>query len=206
MRRHIRLCLLLLVALLAACAAPSGSGDEGVQVGMRLPDARFTTFGGDEVSVHEMRGSPVVINFWATWCGPCKEEIPMLQEAYDATQRTGFQLLAVTDELPSQVRGFVAENSMSFPILFDEGGRAGSRYRVQGIPTTFFLDSEGVIVARHTGALDAILLADYLALIMEQPVPADDAPAQPVPTMPPPAPPSTGDDTTGHGPRPAGPS
>ncbi|NJN15246.1 MAG: TlpA family protein disulfide reductase [Oscillochloris sp.] len=187
MRRLTAYCLFVAVIMLAGCAPRNA--DEGVQVGQILPNAELTTFAGEKVNVHDLRGQPVVINFWATWCEPCKEEIPMLQAAYENTSRTGFQLLAVTNESRSTVEEFVGSFGMSFPVVFDPGGRAGNRYRVQAIPTTFFLDSEGRILARHMGALDAQTLAGYLSRIMaapDQPAPndtpaPDDAPVKPEP-------------------------
>jgi len=179
--------LVLAVALLAGCGA-RGAEDEGIQEGQRLPDAEFVTFAGETISIHELRGRPLVINFWATWCGPCKEEIPMLQQAYERSNRTNFQLIAVTDELQTTVRQFMAQGGMTFPVVFDQGGRAGSRYRVQAIPTTIFVDSEGVVVARHVGGLSAADIAEYLGRFAPaQPAPTSapagpTAPAQPAPT------------------------
>lgn len=203
MRRLTLLSLLLIVALVGCGPAANTGADgvtEGIQEGMRLPDAEFTTFAGEKVRVHELQGRPVVINFWATWCGPCREEIPMLQQAYEATDRTGFHLLAVTDEVSTDVRAFMQENRMTFPVVFDRNGRAGSRYQVQGIPTTFFLNSQGIVVARHTGALDADLIAYYLAQIMGQPAPTIAPPGPTGAPLPAPAPttqPLPGGDTSG---------
>jgi peroxiredoxin len=185
MRRSITVLLLIAVAL-AGCGERTDAGGNpvGVQVGQALPDAELVTFAGETIRLHELRGRPVVLNFWATWCGPCKVEIPMLQAAYNATNRTGFQLLAVTDESQAVVREFIAAEQMSFPVLFDVGGRAASRYRVQAIPTTLFIDADGVIAVRHTGVLTAEMIQTYLQQIM----PATPAPADPAPDAPPPAP------------------
>lgn len=204
MHRLTLLSLLLLIVVLAGCGPAGNTGAdgiaEGVQPGMRLPDAEFTTFADEKVRVHELQGRPVVINFWATWCGPCREEIPMLQQAYEATDRTGFHLLAVTNEVSTEVRAFMQENRMTFPVLFDRNGRAGLRYQVQGIPTTFFLNSEGVVVARHTGSLDADLIDYYLAQIMGRPAPTTPPPGPtgaPLPAPAPTTPPLPGGDTSG---------
>lgn len=192
MRRSSGLWLLIIALVLAGCGARTDAN--GVPLGTRegeaLPDAEFTTFAGEKVRLHELRGRPVVLNFWATWCGPCKVEIPMLQAAYNATDRTGFHLLAVTDEGQGVVRDFIAAEQMSFPVLFDVGGRAGSRYGIQAIPTTIFIDANGVVAARHTGVLTAEMIQAYLEAIMAAPPaapPADEAPAPDAPA-PDPAP------------------
>jgi peroxiredoxin len=194
MRRNVGLWLLIAALALAGCGATRTDANGvpmGMQVGQALPDAEFTTFAGEKVRLHELRGRPVVLNFWATWCGPCKAEIPMLQAAYAATDRTGFHLLAVTEERESVVRDFIAAEGMVFPVLFDVGGRALARYGVQAIPTTIFIDADGVIAARHTGVLTSELIQAYLAQIMIAPAdapPANPAPAQPIPDAPAPAP------------------
>ncbi len=181
MRRYTGFWLLIVAVALSGCGARTDANgvQVGVEVGQALPDAEFTTFAGAKVHLHELRGQPVVLNFWATWCGPCKVEIPMLQAAYAATDRTGFQLLAVTDEGQGVVRDFIAAESMAFPVLFDVGGRAGSRYRIQAIPTTIFIAADGVIVARHTGVLTSDMIETYLAQIM--PAPTEAPPADPTP-------------------------
>jgi peroxiredoxin len=194
--RHTLLVGIVIVALvLAGCGGRTDATGNavGVQAGQSLPNAEFVTFAGEKINLHDLRGRPVVLNFWATWCGPCKVEIPMLQAAYNATDRTGFQLLAVTEESERVVREFIAAEAMSFPVLFDVGGRASSRYQVQAIPTTFFIDANGVVAVRHTGVLTATMIDAYLAQIMAAPSPAPNppAPTQPDPPAPAPTRPST---------------
>jgi len=177
------LALVIGAALLAGCGTSGGDGvKSGVQEGMRLPDAEFTRLEGDKMKVSDLRGMPTVINFWATWCGPCKEEIPLLQDAYGADKGTGFQIIAVTDENKGDVSAFVEDSSMSLPIVLDPGGLVGQRYRVQGIPTTFFLNSEGVIVIRHTGALTPGTLQVFLEQIMGGDAAPGGVPDRPAPT------------------------
>ncbi|MBX0326844.1 TlpA family protein disulfide reductase [Oscillochloris sp. ZM17-4] len=171
MGRHLMLALIIGAAMLSGCGG-GGGGDSvqsGVQEGMRLPDAEFTRLEGGKVKVSDLRGRPAVINFWATWCGPCKEEIPLLQQAYGADEGAGFQLIAVTEESRGEVSTFVEGSAMSLPVVLDPGGRAGQRYRIQGIPTTFFLNSEGVIVIRHTGSLTPGTLQVFLELKARSP-------------------------------------
>jgi thiol-disulfide isomerase/thioredoxin len=205
MRLHLMLVLVLGAAMLYGCG-PAGDGAQtGAQEGQRLPDAEFTRLEGGNVKVSDLRGKPAVINFWATWCGPCKEEIPLLQQAYGDGGDGGFQIIAVTDEAKGAVSTWVEDNSMRLPVVLDPGGRASQRYRIQGIPTTFFLNSDGVVVIRHIGALTPGTLQVFLEQITGDGPAPTGSPAQPAPTGAPtvpaatPAPPpSTGGDDVGR--------
>ncbi|NTU77878.1 MAG: TlpA family protein disulfide reductase [Chloroflexales bacterium] len=198
MRRPSALYLLVILTLLASCGA-GGDPDEGLSIGRRLPDADLRALDGATLRVHDLRGQPAVLNFWATWCGPCREEIPNLEQASAAYQGQGVRFLAITDELRPEVRSFMSDIDMSLPVYFDNGGRAGKRYQVQSIPTTFFLDSEGYIIARHSGALSAAQLTRYLERLLQD-TPEVEPPAQPdapgpLPTAP--MQPAPGDDDVG---------
>ncbi|MGQ9928155.1 MAG: TlpA family protein disulfide reductase [Chloroflexaceae bacterium] len=167
MRPAVIVALILLVAaiLVAGCGREAGDAARGVTIGQPLPSAEFTTGRGERVNVADLRGNPAVINFWATWCAPCREEIPVLQAAHAEHGQRGVAFLAVTDELPTIVRPFMEEINMTLPVWYDPGGRAGQRYAIQSIPTTFFLDADGRLVARHTGALTRRQLEAYLQQI-----------------------------------------
>jgi thiol-disulfide isomerase/thioredoxin len=206
MRRYLMIVLALVLgaAIVSGCGLAGDGTQSGAQEGQRLPDAEFTRLDGSKVRVSDLRGKPAVINFWATWCGPCKEEIPLLQKAYGADGGAGFQLIAVTDEARGAVSSWVEDNSMRLPVALDPGGQASQRYRIQGIPTTFFLNSEGMVVIRHIGALTPGTLKVFLEQIAGESPSPTRAPAQPAPTGAParpttaPAPPSPGDDTVGR--------
>jgi peroxiredoxin len=157
---------------------------EGIEKGNRLPDVELTTLGGETIRVGELRGQPLVVNFWATWCGPCAEEIPMLEQAYKANSEAGLRLLAITDESPDAVAPFMQVHEMSFPVLLDKGKAANNKYRVQAIPTTFFVDRSGVIVERHLGALGENLLNVYLEKILRSEAGPTPAPAEPTSAPP----------------------
>ena len=122
------------------------------RVAKLAPDFTFTTLAGKAITLSELRGRPVVINFWASWCPPCRRELPALEKVYRQYSAQGLQLLgvAVGDEEPA-VRRLVQEMRLSYPIgLSDE---AGSNYAVSAIPHTFFLDRQGKIVAQRVGGL-----------------------------------------------------
>jgi peroxiredoxin len=171
------LALALIAAMLSGCGQIGDGVRSGTQEGMRLPDAQFARLDGSTVKVSDLRGRPAVINFWATWCGPCKEELPLLQQAYGTGQGTGFQMIAITDESKGDVSTWVESNNMRLPVALDPGGQASGRYHIQGIPTTFFLNSDGVIIIRHTGALTPGTLQVFLEQIMGKDAQPTDAPA-----------------------------
>ena len=118
----------------------------GLDVGDRAPDFELTTLKGDVVSLSDYEGSPVMINFWATWCPPCREEMPDMEKFY---QETEIEILAVnlldTERTIDDVEQFVEEYGLTFPILLDESIEVAMIYGIQSIPTSYMIDSEGII-------------------------------------------------------------
>jgi len=118
------------------------------QEGFNAPEFRLETLSGDEISLADLHGSPVVVNFWASWCPPCRSEMPAIQNVYTKYKPQGLRVLAVNlthqDRLP-EVSAFVQENKLTFPILLDQDGRVSSRYQTHSLPTTFFIDGNGII-------------------------------------------------------------
>lgn len=126
----------------------------GLEIGNIAPDFQLTTLDGEEVSLSDYRGKRVLINFWATWCPPCRAEMPDMEEFY---LNNDVIVLAVnlTDAEPSvqQVQDFVDEFYLSFPILLDETISVATTYEIHPIPTSFLVDSNGVIQNKAFGAL-----------------------------------------------------
>ena len=115
--------------------------------------------GGEPVSLADLRGHPVVLNFWATWCGPCYEEHgALLRAARERGDDVRFLGVVYEDEEPL-VASFLARHGQAFPSLVDPGSRAAIAYGVYGVPETFFLDAEGRITSKESGALSAPRIA-----------------------------------------------
>ena len=156
--------LLILAIAVVACSGAGAGTPEGINVGNRAPDFTLEALDGSKVSLEDHRGKVVLINFWATWCPPCRAEIPDIEAAYRAHQDDGFVVLGVNvEEGHELVAPFVDAFEMSYPVLLDESGRLLQTYRAIGLPMSVVLDREGVIQARHIGFLTAADLDGYLA-------------------------------------------
>jgi thiol-disulfide isomerase/thioredoxin len=116
------------------------------------PDFTLAQLSGDPLTLSNFRGKPALINFWATWCPPCRRELPALQAAYTAYQDDiGFVAVNVKED-PAPVTALVQELGLNFPIALDSDGQVSNiAYEVRGLPTTVFVDANGVVVARHIG-------------------------------------------------------
>lgn len=123
----------------------------------RSPATGFSlaTPDGKTIALAQLQGNVVFLNFWATWCPPCREEMPAMERLHKEFKDQGLAILAVdVDESPEQVARFMAEFRLSFPALLDEDAEVSSRYGVRGLPTTFLIDRSGRIVGTTLGARD----------------------------------------------------
>ena len=128
--------------------------DVGVREGELAPDFLLGTLDGSEVRLSALRGQPVVLNFWATWCAPCRQEIPQFVAAYERFRNEGLLVLAVNmQEGKSIARGYADDFGMKFPIPIDVDGEVGDEYRLLGLPMTYFIDRSGVVRSIFTGPL-----------------------------------------------------
>jgi peroxiredoxin len=131
-------------------------------IGHPAPDFKLTAVNGEAFSLAELRGMPVVLNFWATWCPPCREELPELQAA---SERLTGQVAIVgvnQAEDPERVRGFVSDLGLTFEMPLDERAVVSQEYRVRSLPTTFFIDRSGVIRRMQIGPVTEATLAQFL--------------------------------------------
>ena len=120
--------------------------------GYSPPDFTLPTLDGSSIALSDLKGKVVLINFWATWCSPCKEEMPSLERLYRHFKYEKFALLAVDImEHPEEVKRFAREYNLSFPILLDRTGDISTKYAANAIPTTYIIDKEGKAVGKAIG-------------------------------------------------------
>ncbi len=129
----------------------------GLAEGHLAPDFSLFDLDGNSLKLSDYRGKKVLVNFWATWCPPCKAEMPYMQEMYEKYHAEGFEILAVnstvTEKSRDNVVDFVAEYGLTFPIPMDEKNRVSSDYEILSFPTSFFIDSDGVIRSLTVGGM-----------------------------------------------------
>lgn len=163
-RRSLFLLVPVLVVVLAAGYWYSQRAPASPVVGRPAPAFELRTLDGQAASLAGYRGRPVVVNFWATWCEPCKEEMPALQA--QAASRPSLTILGVDNvEAAVKVRPFVQQHGLTYPILLDQDGSVVQRYQVIGMPTSFFIDRSGILRAVYRGALTKEIINQDLALI-----------------------------------------
>ncbi len=118
-------------------------------------DFTLLDISGRELSLKDFRGKVIFLNFWATWCYPCRMEMPSMENLYERFKGDGFVILGISlDRRRKKVERFLEEYGISFPILLDRDGRIADRYGVRGLPTTFIIDRRGKILGRAVGARD----------------------------------------------------
>ncbi|MCL4561399.1 MAG: TlpA family protein disulfide reductase [Chloroflexi bacterium] len=156
--------------LLQNTAAPSTTPDVNQWNGVPAPQFTLTTLDGKQISLADLKGKAVFINFWATWCPPCKVEMPEIQAAYTLHQNDGLVVLGVNDTLRDalpDVKTFVADEQLTFPILLDEKGEVGDKlYPATGLPTSVFIARDGTIRNIHIGAMDSSQIETYIQEIL----------------------------------------
>ncbi|GIV70276.1 TlpA family protein disulfide reductase [Caldilinea sp.] len=135
-------------------------------VGRPAPDFALPTLDGGEFRLSDYRGKPVVLNFWATWCGPCRRELPAIQRA--AEHYDGLVVFAAIDQAEpiERVQRFVEEVGLTVIVPLDGEQLVGERYGVRGLPTTYFIDETGVIRSIWMGEMNSIILAEQIAGIL----------------------------------------
>lgn len=143
----------LVMVLVTTRIAATPGGIRTAVLGVSAPDFDLETLGGDRLSFLSLRGSPVVVNFWASWCVPCREEAGLLNAAVARYGPTVKFVGVIYEDSPENARRFVAEYGQTYPAVLDPDGRTAIDYAVIGIPETFFIDADGVITSRQIGTL-----------------------------------------------------
>ena len=144
---------------------PSDTGTDSELIGSPAPDFALKALDGREVKLSDYRGKEtVVVAFWASWCGPCRMEMPSLQSFYEQHRGKGVEILALSiDDDPALAQKYAEQNHLPFPVLIDNNQQAASQYRVEGIPVVFVVDPAGKVRFAHEGlnpSLETVLTAE----------------------------------------------
>ena len=144
----------LILCLFSSCSAPPTEP----RVGEEMPSYTSTTLSGGEASLEELKGQVVLLNVWATWCLPCRDEIPALQHIYQSHSSRGLELIGVSIDGAGEaerIRSFASEYGITYPIWHDQQNRIGEDFRLIGVPATFLIDRDGMLRWRRFGPVDA---------------------------------------------------
>ena len=148
--------------------APAQSTDTPDEPTNPAPDFTVVDKDGNEVKLSEMRGKPVVVNFWATWCGYCKLEMPDFDEMYKKYgEDVHFMMVNMTDasETVQVAKKYIDKEGYSFPVYFDTKSQAAHAYGVSSLPASYFIDAKGNLVAHAIGAIDAATIEKGIEMI-----------------------------------------
>jgi len=121
---------------------------EAADAARQKADFTLTDLQGKSWHLRDLRGKVVLVNFWATWCPPCRKEMPDLQALYDKYKDQGLVVLAISDEEAAKVTPFISERKISYPVMLDPGRKVNDLYQVEGIPKSFVYDRQGQLVAQ----------------------------------------------------------
>ncbi len=143
--------------------------ERGIQKGQLAPDFSLTDLKGNPVTLSDFKGKKVMVNFWATWCPPCRVEMPHMQKFYEDYKSKDFVIVGVnmttTEENPDNVKAFVEDQRLTFSIVLDQEGDVLQTYQVVAYPTTYVLDSNGVIREKFQGAINYDIMKDAVSKI-----------------------------------------
>lgn len=164
-----RISILLIAVLIAAFTLwsnLSNQADPRLKPGDIAPDFTLQTLDGQTVSLSDYRGKGVVLNFWGTFCLPCRTEMPAFQKQYEINKDKGFEILAINmDEAEASVQGFVNQYGLTFPILMDQG-EVAKKYRIDPLPTTVLVNPDGKIERVILGPVDEKALSYLITLVL----------------------------------------
>ncbi len=133
----------------------------GLGIGLKAPDFELKNLSGEPVKLSNYNGKKVMLNFWATWCPPCKAEMPDMQKLHEEA-RDDLVILAVNIDPENDVAGFAKQMGISFPILIDKDYVVNKTYQIISIPTSYFIDENGIIQAKHIGAMNLNAMKQYI--------------------------------------------
>jgi peroxiredoxin len=152
------------ISLVSPQFTPAMAKLEADDLHRQRADFTLTDLTGKSWTLRELRGKVVLVNFWATWCPPCRKEMPDLEALYQRFGPRGLVILAISDEDAAKVKPFVSEHQFSYPILLDPGRKVNETFQVEGIPKSFLYDREGKLVAQ---AIDMRTRRQFLAMLAQ---------------------------------------
>ena len=159
--------LLILLSLFTACSRDKAVEPAGPSIGSEAPDFSLIDLSGQKVSLKDLRGKRILINFWATWCYPCREEMDDLQAIHERYKDNGVVVLGINvREKGGVVKEFVDRFNITYPILLDEEGKVSDIYNVFGIPSSLFIDKDGVIKDIIMGQMNEEMIAEKVDKLM----------------------------------------
>jgi thiol-disulfide isomerase/thioredoxin len=140
--------------------------------GFAAPDFTLESLDGSQLTLSELRGSPVMLNLWASWCLPCRVEMPAIERVYQRHREDGLVVVGLNvtaQDSEAAARAFAQEFGLSFPIVLDRDGAASARYELMGLPSTYFIDRQGIIRAVIIGGpmSEAVMLSHIQDLLQE---------------------------------------
>ncbi len=166
--RHWIACSVLFLLLLPAVSFAAASPEVGTEVGQLAPDFTLKDVQGKTVKLADLRGKVVFLNFWATWCPPCRAELPAMERLEEVMGSKNFAMLAVNGEELEMLKEFLAQKPHSFTVLHDNDGDVQNEYGVFRLPETFLIDKQGKILQRYLGARDwsSVEFLKYIATLI----------------------------------------
>lgn len=155
-----------------AGGAPGEYSSIPVEVEYEAPELTLTNLSGEEESLADYHGQVVLVNLWATWCPPCKEELPVLQAYYETYKDEGFVILGIDSQEPAEdVQNFIETTNIAkitYPIWIDERGDAGLAFSSFSLPASFVIDREGTVRLAWTGAISGTILEEHVTPVIRQ--------------------------------------
>jgi len=149
---------------------PQQTAIESLVVGKQAPDFTLPTLAGSQVGLSQFRGQPVLINFWASWCLPCREEMPELVNSFESHKAEGLMILGVNltySDTLADAQAFAIEFNITFPVLLDKDGTVAERlYQIPGVPTSIFINRGGMIERIQVGVMTGKQIRQYIAEIL----------------------------------------
>jgi peroxiredoxin len=157
---------IIFIAIGSAFYTAYSSDDSPVQIGKEAPDFTLTNLDGESIRLSSLKGKGVFVNFWGTWCEPCKREMPYMESQYQKMKNDGIEILAVNiAESHLVASSFTEKLGVTFPVLLDKDRKVMNRYGVTFLPSSIFIDKNGKVVAHHVGELNERMIEEYLMLI-----------------------------------------